>query len=168
MKCTCKTDIEAKLLERLKGETPTGSDHAVSLSNYGMVLVENTLTTRPYTVANTSVTMPKKGGGFTQKRATMNMFFSVCPYCGQPVTGDSATKDKWIPVETSLPDSEPGAPEVEFFSPDLRNPTTRWIGMFREGKWFSCGVEVFNVTHWRHLSDNPQGPWSEEMEGGAA
>lgn len=168
MNCTCNRDIEAKLLEQLKEETPTGVDQAVSLSGYGFVLVDNRITIRPYTVVNRSVMLPKKGSeGWRQKRSTMNMFFSFCPYCGQPVTGDAATKDKWIPVETSLPDSAPGSPEVEFFSPDLRNPTTRWIGVLRDGKWLSCGVEVFNVTHWRHLSDNPPGPLSEVSEGGA-
>lgn len=101
MKCDCKTDIEAKLLEQLKGETPTGSAHAVSLSNYGFVLLENRMTIRPYTVVNTSVTMPKKAGGFTQKRSTMNMFFSFCPYCGKSVLGepDSVEASSAEPVE---------------------------------------------------------------------
>lgn len=100
MKCGCKADIEAKLLEQLKGKTPTGSDHAVSLSNYGFVLLENRMTIRPYTVVNTSVTMPKKAGGFTQKRSTMNMFFSFCPYCGESVLGEPDAAKTVPPVTT--------------------------------------------------------------------
>lgn len=89
MNCTCNRDIEAKLLDQLKEETPTGVDQAVSLSGYGFVLVDNRMTIRPYTVVNRSVMLPKKGSeGWRQKRSTMNMFFSFCPYCGKSVLGE--------------------------------------------------------------------------------
>lgn len=56
-------------------------------------------------------------------------------------TGWISMKDRWPP---SAPFNEP----IAFYSPDLRNPTDTWIGIYRDGKFFSCGVEVVNVTHW--------------------
>lgn len=53
--------------------------------------------------------------------------------------------------DVSPPVSEP----IEFYTDDLRNPASRWIGVFTGDGWFSCGIQVFNVTHWRRLSPNP-------------
>jgi hypothetical protein len=53
--------------------------------------------------------------------------------------------EPWIPVSERLPvDRE----DVIFYSPDLRNPTRKLLGLYIDGQWMSCGYEMFNVTHW--------------------
>lgn len=100
MSCNCKKDIEAQLLERLKEETPTGVDQAVSLSGYGFVLGDNTITHRPYAVAHRSAMLPKKGSeGWRQKRSTVNMFFSYCPFCGEQIVKPKKTEPSAVKVE---------------------------------------------------------------------
>lgn len=85
MNCNCRSDIEAKLLERFKSEAPTGENHAVSISGYGFCIVGNEMTMRPYAEVTKSADMPKKAGGWSLKRSKLNMYFSYCPYCGAPV-----------------------------------------------------------------------------------
>ena len=85
MKCDCKSDIEAKLLERFKSQAPDGQNHAVALGGYGLCLEGNKMSYRPYVEVSTSADMPKKSGGWTLKRSKMNMFFRFCPFCGAPV-----------------------------------------------------------------------------------
>ena len=91
MNCNCKADIEAKLLERFKSETPDGVDHSVSMSGYGFGIVGNKMITRPYAEVTRAAQMPRKAGGFTHKRTKLNMFFSYCPFCGTPVIDESET-----------------------------------------------------------------------------
>ena len=85
MNCDCKSDIEAKLLESFKGDTPDGVDHSVSMHGYGFCIVENKMVMRPYTEVTRAVQLPRKAGGFSTKRMKLNMFFSYCPFCGKPV-----------------------------------------------------------------------------------
>lgn len=54
----------------------------------------------------------------------------------------------WISLKDQWPPSAPFNEHIVFYSPDLRNPTDTWIGIYRDNKFFSCGVEVVNVTHW--------------------
>lgn len=85
MNCNCRSDIEAKLLERFKSEQPTGENHAVSISGYGFCIVDNKMIMRPFAEVMKSADMPKKSGGWTLKRSKLNMYFSYCPFCGKPV-----------------------------------------------------------------------------------
>jgi hypothetical protein len=61
----------------------------------------------------------------------------------------------WHSLYDSMAPKPPINEPVEFYTDDLRNPAQRWIGVFTGDGWFSCGIEVFNITHWRHLSPNP-------------
>lgn len=85
MTCNCRSDIESKLLERFKSETPTWHNHAVTLSGYGFCIVEDKVITRPYAEVNRVADMPKKSGGYSVKRTKLNMYFTYCPFCGKPV-----------------------------------------------------------------------------------
>ena len=94
MTCTCKADIEAKLLEGLKKNTPTGSDHDVRFTNYGMVIRDNALVVRPYANVDIRVILPKRSGGYRPKRRTECVFFKFCPHCGVPVDGATTQEVK--------------------------------------------------------------------------
>lgn len=85
MNCTCKSDIEAKLLDKFKAEVAAGSSHRVELNGYGIVLTDKGMELRPYTIAERSVVVPKRAGGETTKKSTVNMFFNFCPFCGAKV-----------------------------------------------------------------------------------
>lgn len=85
MNCDCKSDIEARLLERFKESAPTGQNHGVTIAGYGFCIEGNKMTQRPYAEVTQSADMPKKTGGWTLKRSKVNMYFSYCPYCGAPV-----------------------------------------------------------------------------------
>lgn len=83
--CNCKTELEAKLLERFKTNAPDATDHGVELIGYSFVIVGNTLTHMPYMEVRTSSMQPLKKGGSKLKKGTTNMFFTYCPFCGTKV-----------------------------------------------------------------------------------
>lgn len=80
--CTCKKDIDAKLLERFKEQKPTSAEHTAELSGYGICVVDNAMVMVPYMPIKLTSMMPMKRGGHTLKKAEQNMFFSYCPFCG--------------------------------------------------------------------------------------
>ena len=80
--CTCREDIEAKLLDRFKTNVPDATDHSVSLDGYGLVIVENTMLSKPYMPIRVSAMHPVKKGGARLKKSQQSMFFSYCPFCG--------------------------------------------------------------------------------------
>ena len=88
MSCTCKSDIETMLLDRLKTSEPDGANHAAHLAGYGLCIVGNTLQSRPYMDVHQSVDVPKKAGGFKNIKPKMCMYFSFCPFCGKPVAAE--------------------------------------------------------------------------------
>lgn len=88
MKCDCKQALEAKLLEKLKQETPDGANHSAHLSGYGMVIVGNKFTYRPCMEVIQSVDLPRKAGGWKNTKPKLNMFFSYCPFCGKSVNAE--------------------------------------------------------------------------------
>lgn len=85
MNCTCKTDIEAMLLDRFKAENPTALNHRVELKGYLFSIVGNTMVLKPSMAAECEAQMPAKGGGTKAKRSKLNMVFSFCPFCGEKV-----------------------------------------------------------------------------------
>jgi len=85
MNCTCKKDLEEKLTERFKNESPDATGHSVELSGYGFVIIENTMKTRGYMDVKAKADFPLKKGGWKHKIQTQNMFFSFCPFCGVKV-----------------------------------------------------------------------------------
>lgn len=100
MNCNCKTDIEAQLLERFKGEQPEGVDHSVSMHGYGFCIVDNKMIMRPYTEVTRAAQLPRKAGGFSSKRSKLNMYFSYCPFCGNSVLGEPDPAQTVPPVTT--------------------------------------------------------------------
>lgn len=83
--CNCKTEIEAKLLERVKASAPKASDHSASLAGYGLAIVGNKMLRLPRMEVRVSAMHPVKKGGARLKRSTMSMFFTYCPFCGVKV-----------------------------------------------------------------------------------
>ncbi len=82
--CTCRNDIEKKLLARVIEQKPEAKDHAASLKGYVFGFKGNTLVMSP--VMPLEVTyeqeLKKKPGEYRTKKEKMNMFFSFCPFCG--------------------------------------------------------------------------------------
>jgi len=88
MNCTCKSEIEEHLVERLKEKEPEGHHHAARLAGYGFCIVGNTLESRPYMDVIQSVDVPRKAGGFKNIKPKMCMYFSYCPFCGKPAADE--------------------------------------------------------------------------------
>lgn len=86
--CNCKSDIEARLLERFKTTSPEATDHGVTLQGYALVIVDNRMGSRPYMPFKTTASYPLKKGGSKVKVVSQNMMFNYCPFCGKSVTGD--------------------------------------------------------------------------------
>jgi hypothetical protein len=84
--CTCRKDLEAKLTERFKQQSPEANGHAVSLQGYGYTMSGNSMAERGYMPAEATAQYPvKKTGDFKAKTIRQNMFFSFCPFCGEKV-----------------------------------------------------------------------------------
>lgn len=83
MTCTCKTTVEAKLLERFKEQSPEASGHAVDLSGYALILDdEMAMSQKGCMPIVTRASFPLKKGGAKEKKQTFNMIFTYCPFCG--------------------------------------------------------------------------------------
>lgn len=66
-------------------------------------------------------------------------------------SGEQAAQ--WIPVSSGqLPEDRE---DCIFYSPDLRNPARKLLGLYIDGRWMSCGYEMVNVTHWMRPPGNP-------------
>lgn len=79
--CTCRKDIEAKLLDRFKESAPEAKGHVVELKGYGFSLGASIQETA-YMEYETGATFPLKKGGEKHKNQRGNMIFSHCPFCG--------------------------------------------------------------------------------------
>lgn len=82
MACDCKSDIEAKLLDRFQKATPEASAHGVTLQGYGLHFVNNTAELAGFMPYEAQADHPKKDGGVRVKKLKGNMMFSFCPFCG--------------------------------------------------------------------------------------
>ncbi len=80
--CTCRKDIEAKLLERFKTNAPDATDHGVELAGYSFALMGNKMVSRPTMPIRASAMHPLKKGGAKLKKSEQSMFFNFCPFCG--------------------------------------------------------------------------------------
>lgn len=81
MACTCKKDLEEKLLTRFKEMTPEASGHEASLNGYALIFGEK-LEQKGYMTLSTEAAFPLKKGGTKNKKQTQNMIFTFCPFCG--------------------------------------------------------------------------------------
>lgn len=84
MKCGCKKDIEAKLLERFKAERPEGEGHSASMDGaYGLGMTnDNKVVQQGVAPVILEVMLPKKSGGMAPKTIKMSMIWTFCPFCG--------------------------------------------------------------------------------------
>lgn len=87
MTCNCKTELEAKLTERFKAQTPDSRDHKVKLEGYGFGIINNTMILQPYMTYEAFSYVPLKNGGEKPKKMKGNMMFSFCPFCGTSLKG---------------------------------------------------------------------------------
>lgn len=91
MNCNCKTELEAKLTERLKSSAPDGTDHSVTLEGYGFGMTPGLgivmVGCMPFTEVHQTTT--KVGAPKTKKR-TGSMVFSFCPFCGKSAKAEAA------------------------------------------------------------------------------
>lgn len=82
MTCNCKTEIEAKVVERLKEEYPEGRDHTANMDkNYAWTMPDFNQVGY-LALTNTVTTTTKKGVERTVKPA-LNLHFTYCPFCGE-------------------------------------------------------------------------------------
>jgi len=84
--CNCKKELEEKLTERFKEQSPSATDHDTKLQGYGFAIVGNAMKQLGYMTAKQSAMAPLKSGVPKLKTTSLNMFFSYCPFCGEKVT----------------------------------------------------------------------------------
>ncbi len=89
--CECKTELQAKLLERFAASAPQATNHGATLQGYAFALVGDGMVTMGYLPVELSAEYPLKTGGKKLKKTTQNMFFTFCPFCGE----------RYVPVEAS-------------------------------------------------------------------
>lgn len=83
MACTCKADLETKVVERLKEEYPEGENHAASLdANYLYAMDDFGMLGR-MEFDNEVFTKTKKGT-MRKLKPKLSMAFTFCPFCGVP------------------------------------------------------------------------------------
>lgn len=85
MNSNCQAEIEAKLTERHAKQHPEAKNHKVKLGGYGFAIIGNTMTCQGAVEITATADHPvKKSGEYKAKKATGNMFWSFCPFCGKP------------------------------------------------------------------------------------
>jgi hypothetical protein len=84
--CNCKTEIEQKLTERFAQREALATGHHVELMGYGLAIVGNTMTLRPYMEARATADFLLKKGGRKHRAIKQSMAFSFCPFCGEEIS----------------------------------------------------------------------------------
>lgn len=82
--CNCKTELEAKLLERAKEQLPDSKNHSVEITGYVFAMGPNEITLRqalPVIIKHT-VTV-KKTGEQKEKKIVSNVLARFCMFCGE-------------------------------------------------------------------------------------
>lgn len=84
MTCKCKSEIEAKLLERFQGMAAEAKNHEVELTGYTLCIEGNGIVSRGcMNISTTAEFQVKKTGIYKQKKSSAgNMVFTFCPFCG--------------------------------------------------------------------------------------
>ena len=84
MTCNCKSDLEARLLERAKEQLPESKDHNVSMTGFAFVFNDangmDQLGFMPVEIEH-KVTVKKTGLERVKKQKT-SFIFTYCPFCG--------------------------------------------------------------------------------------
>lgn len=79
--CNCRSEIEKKLLDRLKQQQPEAQDHLVEIKGYAL-LFGDTLESKPYLPIEGSYKLTNKNGELKLKKLKDSMIASYCPFCG--------------------------------------------------------------------------------------
>ncbi|KAA8734884.1 hypothetical protein F4V57_03760 [Acinetobacter qingfengensis] len=81
MVCSCKPDIEQKILERLKEQYPEGKDHSSTMNkNFGYTFPDMAVVA--YFELTNSVTVMTKKGTERIVKPKLSLHFTYCPFCG--------------------------------------------------------------------------------------
>lgn len=89
MQCECRSEVEAKVRERMESNLPEGFTHyEARLDNYGFAMTGNTMTTRLMIPYQGEVMVPKKSGGMKKQKIKMSVAASYCPFCGKPAQAE--------------------------------------------------------------------------------
>jgi hypothetical protein len=88
MNCTCRADIEAKLLEHHIQQTPNDRNHEVQLRGYGFGIIGNKMVSRPYMPYEVKAEHSFKNGNVKTQTIKGTMRFNFCPFCGVKIGDD--------------------------------------------------------------------------------
>ena len=83
--CECKKDIESRLLERFKEQSPEATDHPLALQGYGLAIMNGLVKSLPFMSAKQTATFKTAAGGVKKKAQIINMTFNFCPFCGEKI-----------------------------------------------------------------------------------
>lgn len=82
--CDCKTELEVKLLERVKEALPDSTNHSVEIEGYVFGISGNSMfSCQAMTVAIKHTVTVKKTGLQKQKTEKQKMMASYCMFCGE-------------------------------------------------------------------------------------
>lgn len=83
MTCNCKSEIEAKFLEKVKADLPESSNHNLEMKDYSFLLEGNTMALRGYMPVEIQHTVKNKKTGIDRvKKEKTSVLFTFCPFCG--------------------------------------------------------------------------------------
>jgi len=94
--CNCHTEIENKLLERIRDSAPPGHENLkVELGGYLFALTnDGGFTHRSASPVTATYMAPKKSGGMKKVTQKTNIRANYCPFCG--INYDAAAIGKEI------------------------------------------------------------------------
>lgn len=82
MTCNCKTELQAKLLERFKETEPEAQDHCIEIQGYAFIFGKTVTLKLATPVHFTGKYLVKKTGLLKEKTTKQNLIFTFCPFCG--------------------------------------------------------------------------------------
>lgn len=91
MQCTCREDLEKKLLARFKEDNPDSTEHRVELTGYALIIGER-LEQYPVMKIKASHVVTAKNGNQREKKVEQSMICSYCPFCGKPAKDGAEEK----------------------------------------------------------------------------
>lgn len=83
--CTCKEDLEAKLLAQYISAEPKADGHGVELKGYTFVMGEKISIKGKMDIQYSASFVVR--GERKQRKKTGTMIFTYCPFCGQKYDG---------------------------------------------------------------------------------
>lgn len=85
MTCNCKSEIEAKFLEKVKTDLPESTNHGLEMTGYTLLIEDNTMKLRGFMPVEIKHTVKNKKTGLDRvKKDKTSVLFTYCPFCGVP------------------------------------------------------------------------------------